>query len=465
MNGESVDDLSERLAQQFAPTHTIQFEISGGGMSRVFVAEERALNRKVVIKVLSPALAGAISVERFEREIMVLAGLNHPNVVPVLSAGQVAGLPYLIMPYVSGETLRVSMGRGPLSIRETVGILRDVTRALSFAHAAGIVHRDIKPDNIMLTGSAAVVTDFGVAKAVSAARNRFIPEGQAITGVGISLGTPQYMAPEQAAADPKADHRVDLYAIGIVGYEMLLGSPPFFGRTPHAVLAAQLTELPAPLAARRYDVPVALADTIMRCLEKDPADRPRNAAEVLRILEGPDAVGGPVASRPENAARRRRWQRYARGAAVFVTLGIVGAMAAKAFWPDAVPVAMTDTANGVIATVPASVRVLRPMMTGTDSALSLPFINAIEASLVQSGARVFNGVTDTLAQSMFVLESTVQRSANRGRVNVRLVDPDPTVPVWVYQVDFAVDSVFSAQDELAARVVQAVSQAQLRRRG
>src|SRR5687768_7630597 len=301
-------------------------------MSRVFVAEELALNRKVVIKVLSPALAAAVSVERFQREIMVLAGLNHPNVVPVLSAGIIVGLPYFIMPFVSGESLRVRMARGPLSIMDTVGILRDVIRALAYAHAAGIVHRDIKPDNIMLTGSAAVVTDFGVAKAVSASRNRLVPEGQAITGVGISLGTPQYMAPEQAAADPKADHRVDLYASGIVGYEMLLGSPPFFGRTPHALLAAQLTEMPAPLAARRYDVPVALADTIMRCLEKDPVDRPRNAAEVARILEGPDAVGGPVAARPELTARKK-WERTKRWGWMVAALGAVAAWSAWTFWP------------------------------------------------------------------------------------------------------------------------------------
>src|SRR5688572_28907869 len=403
MIGERVDDLTTRLAQQFEATHAIQFEITGAGMSRVFVAEEKALNRKVVIKVLSPQLAAAVSVERFEREIMVLAGLNHPNVVPVLSAGQTGGLPYFIMPFVSGESLRVRMARGPLSIRETVGILRDVTRALAYAHAGGIVHRDIKPDNIMLTGSAAVVTDFGVAKAVSASRQRFAAEGHSITGVGISLGTPQYMAPEQAAADPKADHRVDLYAIGIVGYEMLLGSPPFFGRNPQAVLAAQLTEMPAPLAARRYDVPVALADTIMRCLEKDPADRPRNAAEVARILEGPDAVGGPVAARPELTERRLRWQRNSRTTAVVIALGAVAAMTAWALWPDAAPSPVSEPA--VIATEPASVRVLRPVMTDADSALSLPFINAIEASLVRAGARVFNSTqTSTSAQPMFVLE-------------------------------------------------------------
>jgi serine/threonine-protein kinase len=452
-----MDDLTARLTQQFDASHAIQFEITGAGMSRVFVAEERSLNRKVVIKVLSPALAAAVNVERFQREIMVLAGLNHPNVVPVLSTGQVAGLPYFIMPFVNGESLRARMARGPLSIRETVGILRDVTRALAYAHASGIVHRDIKPDNIMLSGAAAVVTDFGVAKAVSASRNKFAAEGHAITGVGISLGTPQYMAPEQAAADPKADHRVDLYAIGIVGYEMLLGSPPFFGRTPQGTLAAQLTELPAPLAARRYDIPAALADTIMRCLEKDPNDRPRTAGDITRVLEGADAISGPVASLP-SATNRKRRERNTRRAFATLALGALAVLAAWTFWPKATAAPPVDRG-------PAAVRVLRPSLTSADSVLTLPFLNAIEASLSRSGARVFSdNAPDAVGLPIFVIESSVQRSGNRGRINVRLIDPDPTVPVWVHQSDFSVDSVFQAQDDVASRVRDAFSLALARRR-
>jgi serine/threonine-protein kinase len=260
------------------------------------------------------------------------------------------------------------------------------------------------------------------------------------------------MAPEQAAADPKADHRVDLYAIGIVGYEMLLGSPPFFGRTPQAVLAAQLTEMPAPLAARRYDVPVALANTVMRCLEKDPNDRPRNAGEILRVLEGADAIGGPVAEQPR-AVERRRWQRYVRAGVATLTLGALAAVTAWAFWPDESPTV-----------APGAVRVERPSMMSTDSALALPFLNAIEAALVRTGVQVY-GSGVIAAQPMFVIESSVQRSGDRARVNVRLIDPDPAVPVWVTQLDFAVDSTFGAQDEIAVRVSDAIVQAQARRRG
>jgi serine/threonine protein kinase len=453
-----MDDLPARLAQQFESTHAIQFEITGAGMSRVFVAEEKALNRKVVIKVLSPQLAAALSIERFQREIMVLAGLNHPNVVPVLSAGLISNLPYFIMPFVSGESLRARMARGPLSVRETVAVLRDVTRALAYAHASGIVHRDIKPDNIMLTGSAAVVTDFGVAKAVSASRQRFAAEGHSITGVGISLGTPQYMAPEQAAADPKADHRVDLYAIGIVGYEMLLGSPPFFGRTPQGILAAQLTELPAPLAARRYDIPAALAEIVMRCLEKDPNDRPRTAAEITRVLESADAISGPVAALPE-VVTRKRWQRTSRWVAWGLALGALVAATVWTLRPQP-PVTSAAVAEAL------TVRVVRPnTLTGADSVLTLPFLNAIEAALARNGAQVFGGGSPSLdPPSTLVVETSVQRSGNRGRANVRLIDPDPSVPMWVYQAEFSVDSVFGAQDDVAVRVAEAVTQAQLRRR-
>ncbi|HVZ49112.1 MAG TPA: serine/threonine-protein kinase, partial [Gemmatimonadaceae bacterium] len=275
-----MDPLEGRLQDHLGTGYAIQAELGGGGMSRVFVAEETALARRVVIKVLHPTLAATVSAERFEREILLVAGLNHPNIVPVLSAGECRGLPYFIMPFIEGESLRARITRGPLSVREALAVLKDVVRALAYAHNAGVVHRDIKPANILLTGAAAVVADFGVAKAVSAARERgIVTRSGEITGVGISLGTPQYMAPEQAAADPAADHRVDLYALGIVAYEMLTGSPPFHGRTPQALLTAQLTELPMPVAARRYDVPVGVASLVMQCLEKNPADRPRSAGD------------------------------------------------------------------------------------------------------------------------------------------------------------------------------------------
>src|SRR5918998_1752168 len=285
----AATDVRAYVQQSLGAAYTLERELGGGGMSRVFVARDQALGRRVVVKVLPPELAAALSIERFKREIMLSAALQHPNIVPVLSTGNTDRLPYFVMPFVEGESLRVRLGRGPLSVRETVSVMKDVARALAYAHGRGVIHRDIKPDNIIISGATATVTDFGVAKAVAASRAGPVggtiesrtPGGSTITHAGVSLGTPMYMAPEQAAADPNTDYRADLYALGIVAYEMLVGAPPFHGRSPQALLAAQLTELPRPISQRRYGVPAALEQLIMQCLEKNPADRPGNAGREL----------------------------------------------------------------------------------------------------------------------------------------------------------------------------------------
>jgi tRNA A-37 threonylcarbamoyl transferase component Bud32 len=457
-----VADLEQRLLEHFGASHSIQFELRGGGMSRVFVAEDVALKRKVVIKVLNPALAATVSVQRFQREISVVAKLNHPNIVPVLTAGEVDSLPYFIMPYIEGESLRGRIGRGPLSLRETVAILKDVMRALAYAHSAGIVHRDIKPDNILLAGNAALVTDFGVAKAVSAARERGqVQAGQTITGVGISLGTPQYMAPEQAAADPNADARVDFYALGIVAYEMLVGSPPFHGRTPQALLAAQLTELPPPLASRRYDVPVALSNLLMKCLEKDPADRPRTASELIHVLESPEALSGPVAATPE-AVAKKRWRVLSTAFSALLVTSLLGALVVWSLWPTAQAPAAT---TAVTPAVGVTIRVNPVMPIGPESAAPASALSAaIESSLLRAGLRLASGTGRATAadSNTIVVETTLQRAGDRARALVRVLTADPSVPVWADQLDFRVAESFAAQDTLAARVVRAVIDARAR---
>jgi eukaryotic-like serine/threonine-protein kinase len=453
-----ADNLERSLQKHLGTSHTIQSELGGGGMSRVFVAEDVALGRRVVVKVLNPALAATVSVARFQREIMFVAKLNHPNIVPVLTAGEVEGLPYFIMPYIEGESLRGRIVRGPLSLRETVAILKDATRALAYAHSQGVVHRDIKPDNILLAGIAAVVTDFGVAKAVSAARDRGIRSGgETITGIGISLGTPQYMAPEQAAADPNADLRVDLYALGIVAYEMLVGSPPFHGRTPQALLAAQLTELPPPLSSRRYDVPVALSDVVMQCLEKDPADRPRSATEVLSVLDSPEAIAGPVAAPPRVVASRRR-NRWKAWLATALPIVAVAGLFAFALWPTV----RETTPTPLTAATPraAMIRVPHADSIGPGSGqLATAISAAIETALVRSGLNVNtgDGVTPQGAGTL-VVQTTVQRVGQRARTNVRIV-ADRDSAVWADQIDFRVDSSFVAQDSIAARVLRATRDA------
>jgi len=277
-------ELRDQLQASLGAAYRIGRELGGGGMSRVFVAEETALGRSVVVKVLSPELAAGVNLDRFKREIRVAARLQHPHIVPVLNAGESEGLPYYTMPYVEGQSLRARVvADGPIPIGEAVSILRDVAKALEYAHARDVVHRDIKPDNVLLAGNAAVVTDFGIAKALSASKT--LPSGATLTQVGTSLGTPAYMAPEQAAADPATDHRADIYAFGILAYEVLAGRPPFAGRTPQKMLAAQMSERPVPIQELRPDVPAPLADLVMRCLEKTADDRPQTAASLVQALD------------------------------------------------------------------------------------------------------------------------------------------------------------------------------------
>jgi TolB-like protein len=252
-------------------------------MSRVFVAEETALDRKVVIKVLPPETAAQVSLERFKREILLAAKLQHPHIVPLLTAGESNGLPYFTMPFVDGESLRVRLARhGELPVNQAIRMLREIASALAYAHEHGIVHRDIKPDNVLLSGGSAMVTDFGVAKALSASSNA---EHGGLTSLGVALGTPAYMSPEQASADPSVDHRADIYSVGVLAYELLTGQPPFAGRTPQNLLAAHVTEAPEAITKRRASLPPALAALVMRCLQKRPADRPQSASEVVHALD------------------------------------------------------------------------------------------------------------------------------------------------------------------------------------
>jgi serine/threonine-protein kinase len=339
-----MDELRDRLQASLGASFTIERELTGGGMSRVFVAHETSLGRDVVVKVLSPDLAG-LNIERFRREVMVAAKLQHPHIVPVHAAGETQGIPYYTMPFIEGESLRSRLAAGErFSVAETISILHDVIDALAYAHERGVVHRDIKPDNILMSRQHAVVTDFGVAKALSDADVRGYPRPGAHTtetGKGIAIGTPAYMAPEQAAGDPSTDHRADVYAFGVLAYELLAGAPPFSGRARHEVLAAHLAERPTPIAQLRSDVTPALAGLIMRCLEKRPADRPQTAADVRQALESLVTPGeGTVVS----LGTRRDTRSIAK-----TVLGTLGTAAVVGFalymaWPRTPPVDETVVA-------------------------------------------------------------------------------------------------------------------------
>ena len=282
--------LQNQLQRTLGDAYRLERELGGGGMSRVFVAEELRLQRRVVVKVLSPDLAQGLSAERFEREIRTVAALQQANIVPVLTAGETDGLPFYTMPFVEGESLRAHLTRGPLGTAEVVSVMKDVAKALAYAHQRGVVHRDIKPDNVLLSGGTAVVTDFGIAKAISAARTD--SGGATLTQIGTSIGTPAYMAPEQAAGDSGVDHRADIYSLGAMAYELLSGQHVFADRTPQRMLAAHMGEMPRAIGELRGDLPAPLANLVMQCLAKDPAERPQSANDVVRVLDTVASTGG-----------------------------------------------------------------------------------------------------------------------------------------------------------------------------
>ena len=315
----SLEHLKAALANRYA----IERELGAGGMATVYLAEDLKHQRPVAVKVLRSELGAALGPERFLREIAIAARLNHPHILTLIDSGEADGLLYYVMPYIKGESLRDRLAKqGELPIPEAVRILRDVVDALAYAHGEGLVHRDIKPDNVLLSGHHAVVTDFGVAKAVSDATGL-----EKLTTAGVALGTPSYMAPEQAVADPAIDHRADIYAVGAMAYEMLAGSPPLTGPNPQAVLAAQVTEVPVPVTDHRQSVPPGLGSLVMRCLEKKPADRWQAAEELLpqlEVLATPSGGMTPTGMQPLPVVPKRAWKPTALGAAVVVVVAAAG---------------------------------------------------------------------------------------------------------------------------------------------
>src|SRR5687768_8973414 len=469
---ETQPDLSERLATILGDELEIERELGGGGMSRVFVAFDRPLNRRVVVKVLPDEIATAISRERFRREILTSATLQHPNIVPVISAGDRGGLIHFIMPFVDGESLRGRLQReGTLSPVSVVSIMRDVARALAYAHERGVVHRDIKPDNVLLSGGAAVVADFGVAKAFASAREGTGTHAT-LTNVGMSLGTPAYMAPEQVAGDTKLDARTDLYALGALAYEALCGRPVFPRDTVAAVLRAHLTESPEPPRKLKPGIPGALEEAVLRCLEKDPEARPQSANELLAILENPAVLSGAFTMEGRmrslgvpSVSPRHAWK---LGAAVL--FAVVGLVAALTLWggggANETPV-VTRTAVPTIAVLP----LLSVASDSSSNYLAFGVTDEIINALTRiGGVRVTSRAAAQeaqrnslslaqLAESLGVthaLEGTIQKQGNEVHVAVRLVSTGDGLTAWSEVFDGSADEIFEMQRYIAGAVAEAV---------
>ena len=284
--------LLEQLQETLGSGYKLERELAGGGMSRVFVAHERALGRRIVVKILPPELAAGVSVERFNREIQLAATLLHPHIIPLLSAGDADGLPYYTMPLVEGESLRLRVAReGPLDVAIALRLTREIAMALDYAHRQGVIHRDIKPENVLLHDGHALVTDFGIARAINRAAS-----GASLTVVGVALGTPFYMSPEQGSGDRELDGRSDIYSLGCVLYEMLTGEPPFRGNSPQLVVMRHFTEpVPRPSAVRP-EVTADVDEIVRRAMAKDPAERFATGAELARAVDWCAVIGAGMPS-------------------------------------------------------------------------------------------------------------------------------------------------------------------------
>jgi len=452
MAAPSPSTLRDQLQAALGDAYRIERELAGGGMSRVFVATEVALGRPVVVKVLHPELAADVTAERFAREIQLAARLQQANIVPLLTAGHTGELPFYTMPFVEGLSLRQRLAEdGRLAIPEAIGILRDVARALAYAHDAGVAHRDIKPENVLLSGGAAVVTDFGIAKAITVARTQ--PAAATITQAGTGIGTPAYMAPEQAAGDPSVDHRADIYAFGCLAYELLAGHPPFQSSVTHELIAAHMTQRPAPVTSLRPEVPAALSSLIAQCLEKQPGQRPQSARELLDAIDsvatpGVTAGSGPVGSRRSIAVA---------AGAVIVVAALVYAISARR--------------GGGATRAEPSLAVIPFTNVGGDSAqdyladgvsdelaTAIGKLPAVRLASRSSAYR-FHGRRDLDIREVgkalavrFVVQGTVRRVGDRLRISAQLNDATTGVELWSQSFDRTTKDVFRTQDEIATAV-------------
>ncbi|MFQ5890978.1 MAG: protein kinase [Gemmatimonadota bacterium] len=456
-----MSEVIERLKTALADRYAIEREIGRGGMATVYLAEDLKHHRKVAIKVLHPELAAAVGTDRFLREIETVAGLTHPHVLPLHDSGEANGLLFYVMPYVEGESLRQRLDREKqLPVDQAIQIAQDVSDALDHAHRNGVVHRDIKPGNILLEEGHAVVTDFGVARAISEAG------GEKITATGLAVGTPAYMSPEQASGE-EADERSDIYALGCVLYEMLAGEPPLTGATPQSTAAKRLTDRPTPLGVMRSTVPERLQSLVEKTLAVSPADRPATARQLAEEL-------AKVRRSPEPAARMSPAARW--------LLPVIGLAA----------IAVVAAVVWMLATDRSVTRQLKLLPAGTDdlgaySIAVLPFENLGAPEDAYFAAGMTDEITSRLGavSGLAVIsrlsalryagtdKSTAEIGAELGvgyilggsvrwaggglgrvRITPELVRVADNTQLWSEPYDRVIEDIFEVQSDIAGRVIE-----------
>jgi len=415
-------DLLDRLRTTLADRYTFDREVGRGGMATVYRAQDQKHDRPVAIKVLHPYLAMNLGPERFLREIQIAAQLQHPHIVPLYDSGQAGDLLYYVMPYVEGESLRQRLAREQrLPVEDALHLGRSVAAALDYAHRHGVVHRDIKPENVMLHEGEAVVTDFGIAKAVTAAA------ASTLTQTGATVGTPAYMSPEQAAGAPELDGRSDVYSLGCVVYEMLSGRTPFTGPTAQAIIAQCFTEPPPPLRGSRGDLPDWLEPVVMKSLAKDAGDRFATAAQFAQALKQPGASTPPGMTTTTAAAATTK---------SIAVLPFVNMSA------DPENEYFTDGIAEEIINALSKIQALR-VASRTSS-----FAFKGKNQDIRKVGEQLNVTT--------VLEGSVRKAGSKLRVTAQLVNVTDGYHLWSERYDRELQDVFAIQDEIAGNIVRAL---------
>jgi serine/threonine-protein kinase len=419
-----MDSLLNRLKEALAGRYTIEREVGHGGMATVYLAEDVKHRRPVALKVLSPQLAAGLGTERFLREIQIAARLTHPHILPLHDSGEAGGLPYYVMPYVEGETLRGRLTRErQLPIEDALRITREVADALGYAHHRDIVHRDIKPENILFQTGHAVVSDFGIARAINVAG-----KGR-MTGTGIAVGTPGYMSPEQAGGDEELDGRSDVYSLGCVLFEMLAGGPPFTGWSAQAILARQTLEPVPRLRTFRDTVPEWLEQAVRRALANAPVDRFGGAAEFVAALSkaSPVTVADTIPTRAQTAPAPE----HSIGVLPFLNLS---ADPEIGYFCDG----MAEEILNALSSIP-----------------SLRVASRTSSFAFKGGTEDIRAIGEKL-RVRTVLEGSVRRADTKLRVTAQLINAADGFHLWSQTYDREMKDVFAVQDEIARAIVNAL---------